>query len=223
MLYFKNNSFKKFLIFSTFYGVIFTLVAFGTYFTSLKSSSAIIQYLQCFSLIRNFKSLMNLTNDSSTITCMNGMKVISTAGIIYIHYFLLRIAYPFKDSQESEKIINESLLYPFSMSFVVYIEAFFVMSGVLLGKSLRNSEKVDFWKMFLQRYMRLTPSVFALIITLTTSVAFIDFNQAPYFFPQTAMDNWYNYGYTTLLHLEIYTNPRNMVKLLLMAIINIFL
>jgi peptidoglycan/LPS O-acetylase OafA/YrhL len=202
-----------FIFHSSFFALILTLVAAGTFFTSLKSQSTFVNYLQCFSLSRNFKSLTNLSTDKSTIGCMNGIKVLATAAITYFHYFMLRMAYPFKDSSESYGIINESLYYTFSMSFAVYIEAFFIMSGLLLGRSLKNGEKIDFWKMLLQRYMRLTPSVFVLILMLGISVTFVSNGQAPYLFPKTAIENWYNYGYTTLLHLEIYTNPKNMVTI----------
>ncbi|KAG5675347.1 hypothetical protein PVAND_005257 [Polypedilum vanderplanki] len=187
------------------------LVIIGTILTNLRSTSTTIKIFQCFSLLTNFKTFKDFSTTKSTITCINGMKALSTITIFFFHSFLIRISFAFSDGKILYVLFNEnSLTYGISC-FVIALDSFFIISGVLIGRSLINSKNLNFWKFFVQRYMRLTFLTLFLICYNAVSYSLAKLEPKPYMHLDFAIiddckENWW----TTVLNIQTFVNPKHM-------------
>ncbi|KAG5675343.1 hypothetical protein PVAND_005253 [Polypedilum vanderplanki] len=187
------------------------LVTIGTILTNSTSSIFLVKFLQCFSIRRNFQTLKDFSTKESTITCINGIKAISTIAIFFFHSFLIKISYPFSDGKNLQSLLNENKLSYSIATFTIVIDTFFIVSGVLIGRSLLNSKHFNFWKFFIQRYMRLTLLTLFLICYNAMNYSLFKLTPKPYaYMDYMIIDDCKNYWWTTALNIQTFVNPKHM-------------
>ena len=75
------------------------------------------------------------------IQCLDGIRVIMTLGIIYLHSHVFRILTPFRDESKFEAFAKTDWAATVS-AFNIFVDSFFVISGALTTRSmLKNLNK----------------------------------------------------------------------------------
>ncbi|XP_053691017.1 nose resistant to fluoxetine protein 6-like [Sabethes cyaneus] len=150
---------------------------------------------------------------SDVIDCLNGIRVISMAWIIFSHNYLMLMMSPLN---------NKLAIYDWVTSYhsmlvlasTVSVDSFFLLSGLLvccsLLRELDKNRKLNLPLMYLHRYLRLTPA-FAALILLT--VSFMKYLGSGPFWNSTLnllSGSCETYWWSALLYLQNYVNPKKI-------------
>ncbi|XP_044729189.1 O-acyltransferase like protein-like [Chrysoperla carnea] len=134
---------------------------------------------RAFSLYYNGSKLFKIstsTANSKTITCLNGMRVISILWIILDHRYVLTFMFPFNINNMETKKYLTSLQSTYVTGGTVSVDTFFIMSGFLLTLTFlkqidRLKGKFPWIMFYVHRYIRLTVGLLVvLIFTLTIAI-----------------------------------------------------
>ncbi|KAG5675345.1 hypothetical protein PVAND_005255 [Polypedilum vanderplanki] len=170
------------------------LVIIDTILTNSTSELFIAKFFQCFSIRRNFQTLKDFSITESTITCINGIKAISVLEIFIFHSFSFKLNFPFNDGKEFQTLLNEK-------------EA----AQKIVGRTLLNSKKFNFWKFLIQRYMRLTLLTLFLICYDVVTYSLFKLFPKPYVHgDHSIIDDCKNYWWTKALNIQTNVNPQHM-------------
>jgi peptidoglycan/LPS O-acetylase OafA/YrhL len=173
-----------------------------------------------FSVHKNGKTLFHIESKagkSSYLQCLSGLRTLAMLHILLGHRFEWVRAYP---------MINANILAPggewmtsFVSAFVaihpIAVDTFFVIGGFLLSRSMLSqieNGKLNIPKLYLHRYLRITP-VYAFLILFVVSV-FKFMGDGPLWrstingnFVTTCQDNWW----PALLHIQNYHSSMESV------------
>ncbi|KAG5675344.1 hypothetical protein PVAND_005254 [Polypedilum vanderplanki] len=187
------------------------LVAIGTILTFFKQTSFTIKIFQCFSVIENFKTLLDFSTTNSTIKCINGIKAICLVLVFFIHSIIMELIFPFSDGKEFQNILQDNKIAFIYAKLSFIMDSFFIVSGVLVGRTLLYSKNFTFWKFLIQRYMRLTLLTLFLICLAAFNYTILKLFSKPFIYAEhTVIDNCKNYWWTTALNIQTFINPKNM-------------
>ncbi|XP_049288164.1 nose resistant to fluoxetine protein 6-like [Anopheles funestus] len=150
---------------------------------------------------------------SSTIDCINGLRVISMVWVVFSHNYV-RIA--------MQPIINSHVILSWLESYhsvlvvssTVSVDTFFLLSGLLTCWSILNAldkcGKLNVPIMYLHRYLRLTPALAALVLFTATLMKYI--GTGPFWDGAMSLteDSCKEYWWSALLYVQNYVNPQNV-------------
>lgn len=137
---------------------------------------------------------------------------------------------PMFNTEESKSFAKKFIFLPYT-NLDKPVDTFFVIGGLLAAWSLLNAfEKFVFFResktktwvsfytfirnsvniprMYLHRYLRYTPALALMILIYTSLTKFM--GSGPYFNPK--IENCQKYWWTSLLHVSVYTNPKQIVS-----------
>jgi len=126
----------------------------------------LLEFLMCFSLLKNSKTIFSTQVPEGTIRSINGIRVISFTWIILGNYHLYGVG-----GLKTDNIlyVMKGAVHKFSFLAInnayVSVDSFFVLSGCLvsyltLKKFGKNGMRLlDILKSYLHRYVRLTPTL----------------------------------------------------------------
>ncbi|XP_070509072.1 regulator of hypoxia-inducible factor 1-like [Chironomus tepperi] len=204
----------KFEIFNCISTIFFIFLAASStflYSSTPKDASTFTKIISTFSIKENFKEFTNLTPEKGSITCLNGIRAISIFLIMFYHFVSLRINFAFRDGQNLSEL-GDRFLVRSTGSLSIAVDAFFVMSGALVSKSVTrqlDTGRLNIWKLYIQRYFRITPTV---AITIMNIIAISNFfyRMVPYTFENNMGTSCEQHWWEALLHIQVYTNPRDI-------------
>lgn len=162
--------------------------------------------LIAFSVYTNGKKLFDMTESTSTINSLHGLRAISIIWIMFGHRITNQTSFPL-ENQIAVLEFNHQLYSIILYSYSIAVDTFFLMGALLLCTStLRAIDKnnLNIFRMIVHRYLRYTP-VFAVCILCTISLSrFVvtgplevgDFR-----------NNCVEYWWSSLLHIQNYVNP----------------
>jgi Acyltransferase family len=168
-----------------------------------------------FSIYTNGSNLFNINKEQppDTIKCLNGIRVLSAISIVFLHTHYHRVMFPVENSNKITEF-NLSDYGRLIKGLNISVDTFFVLSGLLVTRSLLkdlDSGKFNLWRLYFQRYMRLTPSLaFVLLAAINTGEYFVQ--NAPYAFYSDLVKSCKNRWWTTLLHIQVQANPEEFVR-----------
>lgn len=114
---------------------------------------------------------------------------------------------------------TESYFSPFIHHFNFAVDTFFVLSGFLVTisflKQLEKRGRVNILKMYLHRYLRITPVVAVTIFLFLTLFRFVGSGPYHNFLIQSHLPQCQDYWWSALLHVQNYVNPNNVVSFFL--------
>ncbi|KAH0820849.1 hypothetical protein GEV33_001942 [Tenebrio molitor] len=117
-----------------------------------------------FSLYTNSKSLLS-TSSSGNLTCLFGIRVISTCWVILGHFMCFK---SIASNTNTLDIISEWRFHlgnTFLLGFHYAVDTFFTISGLLVLYSHSSGEnKNSCLALYIRRFFRLSPSLFATIL-----------------------------------------------------------
>ncbi|XP_055304016.1 uncharacterized protein LOC129569308 [Sitodiplosis mosellana] len=204
-----------------FLGIIFCLIATSTSYDILYTSKnrEKSRVLLAFSFYTNGQKLLSYkeSNSPNMLSCLHGIRVITTLWVVIGHTFLMFIMLPNQNLIAIPTFITKYHAM-FIASAPVSVDTFFAISGILVSinmlKYLEKSKgKMNILRLYLHRYLRLTP---LLAVTILLSMSLARFSGSgplfPYmvgFFSEQCERNWW----ATLLYIQNYVYPDDMCLL----------
>ncbi|CAO1362003.1 unnamed protein product [Diamesa serratosioi] len=170
-----------------------------------------------FSVLTNCRKLFDFrkSEDPNSIHCLHGLRALSILWIMFGHRYVLTTLTPIVNPAAYSTWL-ETIFSAIVNSHPMAVETFLVISGLLLTWTLmKNLDSGNFrvLKMYLHRYLRLTP-VFAILVLFVVSL-YRHIGSGPY---KTVNYNNYavpceKYWWSALLHIQNYVNPQQICLL----------
>lgn len=105
---------------------------------------------------------------------------------------------------------------PWVTSFTFALDAILLLNGVIIAyafcKKMEKDGRVSIFKMYLHRYLKVTPYVLVLIYLLLTLTPYS--SDGPYykFFTEAQVPACEEYWWSAMLHVQNYVNPESIVR-----------
>lgn len=175
-----------------------------------QSQSIVIDFFLCFSLLRNSRNIFNTDVTASTITSLDGIRVITMFWVILGHIFFVGKISGVVENMSDANHDNKQLSMMIITNAYFAVDTFLFMSGLLLAynafKQLKNSKKIS-WKWFyLHRYLRITPTLMFVILLQAKIVPLVD--KSPLWFTIVNEQRCKDYWWTNLLYMNNF-HPSN--------------
>ncbi|CAG9811485.1 unnamed protein product [Chironomus riparius] len=196
---------------ATIFFILLAIVSSFLYNSTSKNESILTKIISAYSIKQNFKDFINLTPEKGSITCLNGIRAISIFFIMFYHFVSLRSNFAFRDGKNLAEL-SERFLMRSTGSLSIAVDAFFVMSGALVTKSVikqLDTGKLNIWKLYIQRYFRITPTV-AIVVMFTIAISKFFYRMVPYTFENNLGTSCEIHWWEALLHTQVYSNPRDI-------------
>ncbi|XP_050426584.1 nose resistant to fluoxetine protein 6-like [Adelges cooleyi] len=157
------------------FGVLFAIIilssALDVYtITFLNSKSNLSKLLYCFSLKRNLNQLFSLTESPDAIQSIHGIRALNAFMLLASHKSMAMFFNPYSN----RTYMTEYLGKPWTViarAASLYTDPFIFMSGILTSitflRHLDRKGKIDLTTEFLSRYIRLVPTMGAIILFCT--------------------------------------------------------
>jgi len=132
-----------------------------------KTDSILLRALHCFSVINNSRKLLATSSSSDNLSCVHGIRVISTTWVIMGHTYFMLLFQPLISYTTITKDLQKWQFQTITNA-TVSVDTFFMLSGMLVAYLLlreldRSKGKLNVLNFYLHRYLRLTP-VYAIIL-----------------------------------------------------------
>ena len=141
----------------------------------------LLNFVMCFSLIKNTKALFSTNVPAGAITSINGIRTISMTWVILGHtymFFFQNEDNVVKNFNDATRLSSQAIL-----SGELSVDSFFFLSGLLVSylsmKRFEKDGKLPLLRYYLHRYIRLTPLY--LYVILVSMYLFPLFSSGPIF------------------------------------------
>ncbi|XP_046573343.1 nose resistant to fluoxetine protein 6-like [Haliotis rubra] len=128
--------------------------------------------LLCFSAVSNGEKILSVKRSPGSLTCLNGIRVLSMGWVILGHSFLILM--PNAENPSIFGTLTQHISFQIIMNGTLSVDSFFVLSGLLVTYLfLKETEKAGGLKVkhmilfYVHRFWRLTP-VYAYMIFINT-------------------------------------------------------
>ncbi|KAJ8956800.1 hypothetical protein NQ318_014214, partial [Aromia moschata] len=167
------------------------------------------ELLVAFSAYSNGKKLFSITNNSTELSCLNGIRVLSMIWVVVGHMFMMMILSPLFNLIDGVNFTN-SLRSMLIVSGTLSVDTFFVVGGVLVAytfmKSRLNGIKFNLFHFYLHRYLRLTPPLAATVLVSATLLEYMGSGPNWGDVKPGLQENCQTYWWSTLLYVQNYVN-----------------
>ncbi|CAL1300532.1 unnamed protein product [Larinioides sclopetarius] len=131
-------------------------------------------FLNCFSVLKNGKSVLSTSFDENHITCFDGIRVLALLVVILSHIVGF---YPNILRNADEKFL-EFLKWNVAPKGILVLDAYFIMSGGLIGYSVSShhhtkGRKISLLSALLRRFIKLTSSQMIVVGFYATLFSYI--------------------------------------------------
>ncbi|KAF5285095.1 hypothetical protein FQA39_LY16784 [Lamprigera yunnana] len=195
------------------FGIILCLVVTSTTYEYImrynRKSSHIL--LKSFSLISNGERLLTVTGPKEDqILCLFGIRVFTMAWIVYFHVTFQKMGTTSQvHVEEWTNTITSKILNAASLG----VDTFFFISGLLLSYNERNSlkkcVKFNIIKYYMNRYLRLTPTLAIIILVHVAFVTYLGVGPMLMIQNRSSM-NCRRYWWSALLYVQNFVNVNDM-------------
>ncbi|RZC31744.1 nose resistant to fluoxetine protein 6-like, partial [Asbolus verrucosus] len=150
---------------------------------------------------------------SDAIFTMYINEVISMMWVVIGHQYSITCGGPVTSTVALMKWAD-SLHSMFIISGTISVDTFLVIGAFLLTiyflKEKKKNRPIPIYKFYLQRYLRLTPSLAAMVLISATLLVYLGSGPRWPFVKPYFQDNCVNYWWSTLLYIQNYVNVKNM-------------
>lgn len=169
-----------------------------------------------FSIYTNGSKLFSLSTpiSSDSIPCINGIRVLSLFWIMYAHIYVVHDEYVSTISNRDFDQFSSVIWNKVRLSATYAVDTFLTIGGFLLARSvfkeLNKSKKLNIIKMYIHRFLRLTPAIAMLILLVTSFYKFLSigpvWNSASNVVILPCERNWWS----SLLYIQNIVNTLDM-------------
>ncbi|KAK5641505.1 hypothetical protein RI129_010052 [Pyrocoelia pectoralis] len=159
------------IAFFAIFAVIITISTTYDIYLYTSESQTKHSILVAFSVLKNGKKLIAIENNAKQITCINGIRVISTLWIILDHRYSIQFSFPLWNNfyKDAWRLSAGNM---FMLNAPMAVDTFFLLSGTVVTYvylwSAEKTRSFPFFKFYLHRFLRLTPVLAAVIIFIVT-------------------------------------------------------
>eukprot|EP00054_Salpingoeca_dolichothecata_P030996 m.257488 g.257488 ORF g.257488 m.257488 type:complete len:465 (-) comp26757_c1_seq1:42-1436(-) len=178
-------------------GLWLLLVALATVFHKLEMSAPNV--IQCLSLLRNWKSLVNTKQNPRNISCLHGLRALTACWIVVSHVCEEAYFHPGTEAWQRQEIAHR-----FSFGWLVNPvspDTFFLIGGFLVGlKCLQHLNQTTpqnkrSWilGLYFHRFVRVAPPYYVVLLFVATVGKYLSTGPWWYLFEQRASqcaENW---------------------------------
>ncbi|XP_066592062.1 uncharacterized protein [Prorops nasuta] len=129
-----------------------------------------MQKLVKFSFYTNTLRIMSTERNNETITILAGIRFLSMCWVLLGHEYLNGVLGSYINMADVSDWLDSVRSLPIILAFYA-VDTFFAISGFLIGytviKELASGRRFNIAKMYLHRYIRLTPALLALLLFVT--------------------------------------------------------
>ncbi|XP_071495950.1 nose resistant to fluoxetine protein 6-like [Diadema antillarum] len=167
----------------------------------------LVRLLLCFAISRNLPKILRTKQGEGSVSCLNGIRVISISWVILGHTLIMTV-----QSGTSENLLTALPNWMKNFGFQAIasagfaVDSFFFLSGFLLTlltlrKMKEKDGKIPWAWLYFHRYIRLTPTLGALILVLTFVLP--NLGQGPIWFGvQPTVSHCQSYWWTNILYIN---------------------
>lgn len=160
-------------------------------------------------------SAASTTADTANpLACVHGIRVLSIVWVVFGHAYMIMAIGPLINTADLLDWIQTPRSM-FLLSATVSVDTFFLMSGLLVGRSLlayleqRNGRLPLAWY-YAHRYIRLTPSLAAAVLASVTVLPRMGDGPLWRMYLSVASAPCRRWWWTALLYVQNYANPQEM-------------
>ncbi|XP_072013943.1 nose resistant to fluoxetine protein 6-like [Amphiura filiformis] len=122
----------------------------------------VLRFLQCFSLTNNLPKLLDSKQNDRSITCLNGIRVISMFWVILGHTFICAMNIGAMENPLVGITFTQRFGFQAVGNAFFSVDTFFFLSGFLLGfltlsRMAKSDGKIPWFWFYFHRFWRLTP------------------------------------------------------------------
>ncbi|KAM9959014.1 hypothetical protein ACTFIR_000065 [Dictyostelium discoideum] len=175
----------------------------------------LVKYFQCWSLIKNFNSLINSSNPKGYFQSLDGIRTLGTCWVILGHTILFATDGFGIDNLESLGGAFSSFSFQVIFAGEFAVDTFFTLSGFLVAYSLiiilnkiqkertTIGQSIKFWILYvIHRVVRLIPLYYFLIFFSMWVMPLMGSGPIYYQFETFAKDQCSNYWWTNILFIN---------------------
>lgn len=210
----ENNVYYTIAILSIFITVAVMSTIIEVFYYYKNPVKKLNKFLTAFSYLSNGKSFLATEKRPNQLTCVEGMRTISIMWILLSHAYGFKLRAPHTDfSQISFFYKPENM---FIIEGSVSVDTFLLIGGLVLAYSLFRYDqlgvKINLLKLYLHRYVRLTP-VYAICILIHANLltyfgSGLFWNTLDHVVVKPCFTKWW----TDLLYIQNYVNSEDMVS-----------
>ncbi|KAF6216345.1 hypothetical protein GE061_000686 [Apolygus lucorum] len=171
----ESQSYKMSRLPYVYFGFIIALCILGTVSTKYQGILPAGEYLECFSLSKNWEKLFETKNgDFSEI---HGIRTTSAIGLLLSHKNMAMLYNPYINRTAMSEVLGR----PWSVigrTAIIYTDGFILISGYLSSmsffKDLRNKGRIDMKESTISRYWRLVPNLLTVIVFCTCVLPYMN-------------------------------------------------
>ncbi|KAF4517090.1 hypothetical protein B566_EDAN007012 [Ephemera danica] len=122
-----------------------------------------------FSFPKNMRALLDTSVPEDELSCVHGLRALASLFIYLIHRSVFAMFYPFTNRTQVAELLEGDWTMVFR-AFWNWVDSFVVLSGLLTSfyavKKLQEGKSINIPRMYLQRYIKFTPMLWVLSLTL---------------------------------------------------------
>lgn len=183
--------------------------------TKIVKRSDIKPIFLSFSIYSNSKRLFAIQNRPSGLSCLDGVRVLSTLWIMALHVSICYVWSPSLNSKEVGSYMRQ-LNSTFFIGGALGCDTFLLVGGALVAYVFFKKDEKNLYtfrgllKYYLHRYIRLTPALLGVVLFTITTFKYVD--SGPNWIEGTTemRESCKQYWWSTLLHIQNQLNVDKM-------------
>ncbi|KAG5671530.1 hypothetical protein PVAND_001724 [Polypedilum vanderplanki] len=166
------------------------------------------------SLLSNGRYLFNMRKNKEHIQCLHGLRALSLIWLMLGYRFILSMVLPLINPLDFVLDFSSGFFSTivfgsqFGVDIILFLNA--TLITFLFMNKMDRTGRVRIWKMYLYRFMRVTPFIGILIFFLMTLTKYS--SEGPYygFFTSAQIPACEQYWWSAMLHVQNYVNPQDV-------------
>ncbi|XP_071959454.1 nose resistant to fluoxetine protein 6-like [Antedon mediterranea] len=159
----------------------------------------------CFAINRNLMKLLNTTQSTKAITCLNGIRVVSILWVIFGHTSSYQFSSGIVDNPARQVEAVGEFWMQIAANTGVAVDSFFFLGGLLvsyltLEKMKQNGGSISLISFYLYRFLRILPSYMFIIVLFIFIVPYL--SQGPIWFSILRANDCRSYWWTNMLFIN---------------------
>ncbi|KAJ3657612.1 hypothetical protein Zmor_009399 [Zophobas morio] len=194
--------------------VVVVLATLFDIYCNFYQSNSCVAIIKAFSAYTNAKSVFKMSaSKSSHLPCLDGLKFISMMWVIMVHQYSVPLS---SSITNTNQLMHwpEKLHSMFILSGDISVDTFFTIGGTLVSygfmSARHNNLRFNLLQYYLHRYLRLTSSLFIVVLVSATLLTYTGSGPKWPLFTLYFQKNCETSWWATLLYVQNYARSQKM-------------